>query len=1038
MKCPKCQSDNPDTKRFCGECGTQLIPTEEISAPTETLETPKEELTTGSTFAERYQIIEELGKGGMGKVYKAHDTEIKEKVALKLIKPEIAADKKTIERFQNELRFARKISHRNVCRMYDLNKEEGSYYITMEYVPGEDLKSTIRRVGPLGTGKTIFIAKQVCEGLEEAHRLGVVHRDLKPQNIMIDKEGNARIMDFGIARSIVGKGITGAGVMIGTPEYMSPEQAEVKEVDQRSDIYSLGVILYEMVTGQVPFEGETPLGIAMKHKSEVPKDPKELNAQIPNDLSRVILRCMEKDKEKRYQSTGEVRSELEKIEKGIPTSERVVPKRKPITSREITVTFGLKKLFIPALVVVALVIVAVIIWQVLPKKVTVPIPSDKPSLAVMYFENRTSEPDLDKILVDMLTTNLSRYEGIEVVSRQRLFDLLKQIGKQDAESIDKNVATEVANRAGVRAMLLGSIIKIGDKIRITSHLTNVQDGAIIGSEQVEGSKIEDIFDMVDELTEKVGNKLGISIEESGQRFKIADATTSSFEAYKYYQKGVDAYNRLYPEKAAEYFQKAVEIDSSFAMAYVYMALSSDFFAVMDPFASLSSQKETLDLAKKYAHKVTDKERWVIDGWRAFYNHNFELAYDLARKLVEEYPEYKQGNYILTFSAWAVNEIESCKIALERLLEMDPTYGPDYNMLSYIHSLLGNHPEAISAIKKYIVLLPDDWNPYDSAWEIHMRAGKFDEALNYCKEALKRNADWRQFHRLIGYTLLLKGEGNEARAKFSLEATMVPAAVVWRTRDAGCSYLFEGRYKEAQAEFIKGVELAQEENDAEKEMFSRFNLGKMLVVQKKYDQAIEEYNQAEKLSWRIYSKSFNPVPVVINYLAGIALVNKGDFAAAQRRAEEIKRIIQNQNLDAFYLDFYYLLLGELYVVQKKEKAAQENIYETTGVTKLYSPHYRKLAASVLALQGDYEEAIQTYQEIYGSVEMRSYGMGDYFIFFRESSRVDYNIAKIYEMMGNRLKALKHYQRFLSLWKDADPGIVEVEESKKRLARLQIKS
>jgi tetratricopeptide (TPR) repeat protein/tRNA A-37 threonylcarbamoyl transferase component Bud32 len=1031
IKCPQCHFENPDDTRFCGNCATPLPSPEEIS-PTKTLETPKEELTTGSTFAGRYQIIEELGKGGMGKVYKVLDQEIKGKVALKLIRPEIAADKKTIERFRNELKVARDISHKNICRMYDLNKEEGTYYITMEYVSGEDLKSSIRRLRQLTPGTAILIAKQVCEGLAEAHRLGVVHRDLKPQNIMIDKEGNSRIMDFGIARSLKVKGITGAGVMIGTPEYMSPEQVEGKEVDQRSDIYSLGVILYEMVTGQVPFEGDTPFTIGVKHKSEEPRDPKEINAQIPEDLSRVILRCMEKNKEKRYQSAGELSSELTNIEKGIPTTERVVPKRKPITSREITVTFGLKKLFIPGLVVAALVIAAVIIWQILPKKEAVPIPSDKPSLAVMYFENRTAEPDLDKIFVDMLTTNLSRYEGIEVVSRQRLFDLLKQIGKQDTESIDKNVATELANRAGVRTMLLGSIIKIGDKIRITSHLTNVQDGAIIGSTQIEGSKIEDIFDMVDELTEKVGNELGISVEESGQRFKIADATTSSFEAYKYYQKGVDAYHRLYSEKAAGYFQKAVEIDPSFAMAYAYMALSSNLFAVSDPFADLSSQKKTLEQAKKYAYKVTDKERRAIDGWRAFYNRNFELAYDFARKLVEENPEYKQGYFILLWSSNAVNEPESSKIACEKLLEMDPTDGPAYNMLSYIHSSMGNHPEAISAIKKYIALLPDDWNPYDSAWEIHMRAGKFDEAIRYSEEALKRNSDWRWFHRYIGYTLLLKGEGDEARTKFSLEADLALARVVGRTRDAGCSYLFEGRYKEAQAEFRKGVELAQKENNAEKEMFARFNLGKMLVVQKKYDQAIKEYTQGEKLSWEIYSRTFNPVPIITKYLIGIALVNKGDFTAAQNRAEEIRRIIQKQNFDAFYLDFHYLLLGELHTAQKKGKAAQENIDKTSGITKYYSPHYRKLAASGLALQGHYEKAIQIYQEIYGSVEMRTYGMGDYFDFFRESSRVDYNIAKIYEKMGNRSKAIEHYEKFLDLWKDANPGIAEVEDASKRLA------
>jgi serine/threonine protein kinase len=292
MKCPKCQSDNPDTQKFCGECAAPLYPSEEISAPTETLQAPKEELTTGSTFANRYQIIEELGKGGMGKVYKALDTEIREKIALKLLKPEISSDKETIERFRNELKLARKIAHRNVCKMYDLNEEKGTRYITMEYVAGEDLKKFIRKVGQMPIPRTISIAKQVCEGLEEAHRLGVVHRDLKPQNIMVDEGGNARIMDFGIARSIRGKGITGAGVMIGTPEYMSPEQAEVKDVDQRSDIYSLGIILYEMVTGRVPFEGETPLGIAMKHKSETPRHPEELNTQIPEDLSRLILKCL--------------------------------------------------------------------------------------------------------------------------------------------------------------------------------------------------------------------------------------------------------------------------------------------------------------------------------------------------------------------------------------------------------------------------------------------------------------------------------------------------------------------------------------------------------------------------------------------------------------------------------------------------------------------------------------------------------------------------------------------------------------------------
>jgi serine/threonine protein kinase len=246
--------------------------------------------------------------------------------------------------------------------MFDIGESKDSHYITMEFIRGEELKSLIRKMGQLSADQAISIAKQVCDGLIEAHKLGVVHRDLKPQNIMIDREGDARIMDFGIARSLEGKGITGAGVMIGTPDYMSPEQVEGKEMDQRSDIYSLGVILFEMVTGRVPFEGDTALSIAVKHKTEAPKDPREFNTQLSEDLSRVILRCLEKDKASRYQSAGEVRSKLENIQKGIPpTTERIIPERKPLTSREITVTFGLKKLFVPALVVIAVVIIGLIL-----------------------------------------------------------------------------------------------------------------------------------------------------------------------------------------------------------------------------------------------------------------------------------------------------------------------------------------------------------------------------------------------------------------------------------------------------------------------------------------------------------------------------------------------------------------------------------------------------------------------------------------------------------------------------------------------------
>ncbi len=337
MKCPKCQCENPGSQKFCGECGTPLTaPDDARAAFTKTMETPVSELSRGIVFADRYEIIEELGRGGMGKVYRVEDTKVREEIALKLIKPEISADQETIERFRNELKIARTIAHRHVCRMFDLGEDKDFRYITMEYVPGEDLKHLIRRVGRLDTDTVVKIGKQICEGLAEAHRLGVVHRDLKPSNIMIDKEGNVRIMDFGIARSLKTEGITGSGIMIGTPEYMSPEQADAHAIDSRSDIYSLGVMLYEMVTGAAPFGGDSALSVALKHKTEAPPDPRDLNAKLSDELCGLILKCLEKDPEERFQTVEELQVEFRNIQEGRPTTTGIRLPQEPEFLREST------------------------------------------------------------------------------------------------------------------------------------------------------------------------------------------------------------------------------------------------------------------------------------------------------------------------------------------------------------------------------------------------------------------------------------------------------------------------------------------------------------------------------------------------------------------------------------------------------------------------------------------------------------------------------------------------------------------------------
>ncbi|MGB7293985.1 MAG: serine/threonine-protein kinase, partial [Candidatus Aminicenantales bacterium] len=470
VKCPKCQHVNPDDTLYCGQCGTGIrgdipdspesdassrnsndktpqdrkIPPSVLKdqvSVTRTLETSTDELTRGMIFAGRYEIIEELGTGGMGSVYRAEDTKIRQEVALKLIRPEIASSRRTIERFRNEIKTARMIAHRNVCRMFDLGEEKGTYFITMEYVSGEDMKSFLRRAAPLSPGRAVSIGKQICEGLAEAHRLGVVHRDLKPGNIMIDKEGSARIMDFGIARSLAQAGTTAEGVIIGTPEYMSPEQVEGKPADQRADIYSLGAILFEMVTGRPPFEGETTLAVAHKHRYEPAPDPRALNPQLPVDLSRLILRCLEKDREKRYQTSADVMTELNKIEQQIPSTDRVTPTRRPFTSKEITVKFTVRKMLLPVLALGAVIVVALLGWRLFLNKPPAPAPAIENSIAVISLRNQTGDTTYDylcqRAIPDLLITNLENSGYFFYVATwERMIELLGQIGKRDVQSID--------------------------------------------------------------------------------------------------------------------------------------------------------------------------------------------------------------------------------------------------------------------------------------------------------------------------------------------------------------------------------------------------------------------------------------------------------------------------------------------------------------------------------------------------------------------------------------------------------------------------
>jgi len=761
--------------KFCGGCGTQLVRGHEPNShefgivspksPTETLQAPLHELTTGSTFAGRYQVIEELGKGGMGRVYKVFDTDIKEKVALKLLRPEIASDKETVERFSNELKYARKIRHKNVCGMYDLGKAEGTHFITMEYVQGEDLKSMIRMAAGLSIGAVLSIGRQICDGLAEAHSLGVVHRDLKPQNVMIDKGGNAKIMDFGIARSLKEKGITGPSVLIGTPEYMSPEQAEAKEVDQRSDIYSLGIILYEMATGRVPFEGDTALSIAMKHKGEVPKNPKQFNPNIPDDLAGVILKCLEKDRSGRYQTASDVRAELERVEKGLPTTERVAPERKPFTSKQITVSFRLKKVIIPAAVILAIAVIGVVLFKVLPKKAAPPASSSKRSIAVLPFKN-LGDPKEDEALsggfTEDITTQLSKISELDVRSQESAMRYKKSnLGIK-----------EIGRELNAAHILVGSVRRSDSTVRITARLIDTATDKNIWADTFDRDSNE-IFAIQSDIAQQIAAALKATLTPA-EKERVEKKPTKDIRAYEYYVKGREYYSRYKKEdneQAIELFKKALELDPDYALAHA-------------------------GLADAYSQRVIrfgfPKAEWfdrVIE--------EAQISISLDPNLAEGYKAL--GSAYGFLKGWWRKAVE----AGQKAVEANPNSVSACNALAEYYLAIGELDKAFSFTKRAIALGPADAFPCAELGGIYIVLDDPVRADEWLKKSLELQSDLDVTHaRLIDLYIAL-GEYNKAVEQSQTFLSKFPGnPSAWMIQTAAEAELFSGHYEKAQEYYQK--------------------------------------------------------------------------------------------------------------------------------------------------------------------------------------------------------------------------------------------
>jgi serine/threonine protein kinase/Tfp pilus assembly protein PilF len=997
------------------------------------MQMPSLDLSAGEIFAGRYEVIAELGRGGMGRVYKVTDNQINEEMALKLLKPEIAADEGMIERFRNELKIARKITHKHVCRMHDINQEGGTPYITMEYVEGEDLKSLVKKKGILPEKEAIGIAKQVCEGLAEAHELGVVHRDLKPQNIMIDEKGRARIMDFGIARSVEAPGVTQTGMIIGTPDYISPEQAEGKEADHRSDIYAMGVILFEMITGNVPFQGETALSVALKHKSQLPMDPRKLNPEVSEAMSRLILVCLEKAKDRRYQSAGELLDDLRNIEVGFPLGTKVRPRRETFIG-----ILKRKGLFVPALILV-LAVIALVIWQSFQQKdAGLSSGSSKPSLAVVYFENNTGDKSLDhwrKALPGLLTTDLSESKLIDVLPGDRLFKILKDLDQLEEESYSSDVLREISTRGKVENILRGSFSKAGNVFRINISLQNAITGEQLGAGTVEGEGQESFFGVVDELTPTIKGFFGLSAEEIGadKDRGIEAITTSSPEAYRYFSQGLENFFNGDFWGTIPLMEKAVSVDPEFASAYRWMAWAYNEVVYKSAF------RENIQRAYELSERLPERERLQIEG---DYNLSSERTYDKAIAAYDKYLEFYPDDLLIqTMLGVTYNNLEEFEKAEERL-------------------------------KVCVENKADFYGPHGNLAMVYQALGMYDEAKKTLENYLENISEHTSIRTWLAQNYIFQGEYELALAEGDIVAS-IEKEVYYSVWAKGYAYICQGDLIQAENEFNK----IKQRKDVISQIYAKAEFSNLNLLQGKIIESIDLIRQAIALAEtvgsmseesnfrlglvRLYLKSGSPEKALVEderaftaavqeddhylqraalYFGGIAHLEMKDINSAEKTAEELRVFLENGfNKRAFR--FYHSLMGQIELARGDFARAVDYLEQALSLSPfpsikdfVYVHKHMTLILDPLALayyrNGDLEKALETYKKISQLTSAIISYEGDTCL------KSFYMLGKIHEQQGNSGIAVENYQKFLDLWKDADPGIAEVEDARIRLVNLQL--
>jgi serine/threonine protein kinase/Tfp pilus assembly protein PilF len=698
----------------------------------------------GKTIS-HYKILEKLGEGGMGDVYKAEDTNLDRIVALKFLPMEMTRDKDMKTRFIHEAKAASALDHPNICNIHEIDEtKEGQIFICMGYYKGRTVEEKTKQ-GPLEIDEALDITIQIAQGLDKAHKKKITHRDIKSANIIVTTDDVVKIVDFGIAKLAGQTQVTKDGASLGTVSYMSPEQTLGKEVDHRTDIWSLGVVLYEMLTGLQPFQGDYEQAVVYSIMNEEPKPPTSIRTRIPMELERIVNKTLAKDPNERYQHLDELIVDLKSatkiIDPGVRTS-AVTKKEIPLKNR--------KPIFI-GIISIILVITGLLLTKIIgPEKAI-------NSIAILPFDNVSGDSDMEYLsdgITENLINNLSRLSNLRVMSRYAVF-------RYKGQEIDPQY---VGRELNVRAVLLGQVLLQGENLKISLELVDTQDNRQLWGEHYD-RQFDDIMVLQEEISKQILKKLQVQLN-SVENDQLTKHYTENSEAYQLYLRGRyfwNTYTREGLAKSIEYFHQAIEIDPNYALAYAGLA---DTYSIVASWYTGSD--EDMNKAEAYAKKALELDNsiaevhYTIARKKLFYDWDWTTAGTEAVSAIKLNPNYSLGYDVYGIYLGLTGRIDEAVQQMEKAVELAPIQHHQNCNLGWIYYYSQQYDRAIEQAKKTLEL--EEYCSFENLWIAYAynQKGMHEEALSELNKMDSQEENWTPRLSELAYTYALSGQKDEAQ------------------------------------------------------------------------------------------------------------------------------------------------------------------------------------------------------------------------------------------------------------------------------------